>query len=548
VFVAGMSLKNYSDIREEDVELLTRDLDYDDGLSTDIHVRWNQPRSWNTAWSRNIVSHASLLAICDYTLSCLVNLLPSFLAKRWLPSIKVRLLPPLKVHATSWLDGLRGAASLAVLGYHWSRFVLGDVDVVYGQREELNSPLRLPIIRLSFAGLANVAVFFVISGYALSVRPIQLMADPKANAATFGVSFSSSVFRRFFRLYLPAWASTVPTLLWLCFGLQFKLNTVYKELFVVSGAYKKAVEDLHSPIYDHTMAALSQPIIERALFDSASWTQLKLQLAHWLNANFDSTTILEGSWQTDRYQNPYNGNIWTIPVEYRASLFLFLVQIAVCRFRPLYRLIITATLIAYSYYFMRWEMILFLAGFLIAQLDPMLVILEGRMQNKVIKTVYSGFMVMLLLLGLYIASYPPYDAEHAPGFVWLANHVPSFYAWKPWYWFSNGAILAVFAMSRIQSVKAIFCTSIMQYFGHISFAVYLVHLLIAYQFGTIFLYFLLNLTNNLDRHNYPLFTFCFSLSTMYVYALVIWASDVWYRFIDIPSVEFAKWLERKLMM
>jgi len=535
----------------ESVELLSNHAEDDIGdfgwQDTDMKVKWNQTRSWTSTWLQNLFKNLTVKSFGLFLLSFVVNLLPSFVARRYLPSIKVRTFPTTKIHPTSWLDGLRGAASLAVLGYHWSRFVLGNVDLVYGQNDEANSFLRLPVIRLSFAGLANVAVFFVISGYALSVRPIQLMSDPKANAATLGRSFSSSVFRRFFRLYIPAWASTVPTLLWIQFGLQFKLNTVYTQLFIVSGTYKQAVADLHSPIYNGTLVA-GQQLVERATQESPYWHQLKIQMAHFVSANWNSTTILEGSWRTEMYQNPYNGNIWTIPVEYRASLLLFLVQLAVCRFKTGYRLAITTILIGYSYCFMRWEMVLFLAGFLIAQLDPLFEAGETRIKNTYLRKAYISLMVVLMLGGLYMASYPPFDAEHATGFVWLADHVPTFYAWKPWFWFSNGAILAIFAMSRLEFVKAMFCVPIVQYFGQISFAVYLVHLLIAYQFGTMFMYALLNVTNNLDRHNYPLFVVVFTISTVYVYASVIWVSDIWYRFVDIPSVECAKWLERKFMM
>jgi len=115
----------------------------------------------------------------EESLQLVMNVPGSFLTYRnvrkkiW----RIHLTPSHSVHKTSWLDGLRGLASLSIIAYHWSGYVLRDSDISYGTPESdmSSSLLQLPVIRLLYAGPANVCLFFVISGYVLSVKPVELM-------------------------------------------------------------------------------------------------------------------------------------------------------------------------------------------------------------------------------------------------------------------------------------------------------------------------------------------------------------------------------------
>lgn len=67
--------------------------------------------------------------------------------------------------------------------------------------------LTLPIIRLIFpGGIVSVTIFFVISGYVCSIKPIKLANAGKVEDAR--ASIISSACRRFFRLTVPALFAT----------------------------------------------------------------------------------------------------------------------------------------------------------------------------------------------------------------------------------------------------------------------------------------------------------------------------------------------------
>jgi len=241
--------------------------------------------------------------------------------------------------------------------------------------------------------------------------------------------------------------------------------------------------------------------------------------------------------------------MWTIPVEFRASLLLFLVQIAVTRFRISWRILITTGLILWSVYADRFEVILFLAGFLCAQLDPIMTHFEARLETSIKATkLYKLFMVVVLVIGMYLASSPLVDPEHTPGYSWLTKHIPTtFILFKVWFWPSVGGILIVFAISRLPTISRIFTLASFQYLGQISFSIYLVHWFIEMTFGCWFMYSFTYLTRNLDRHNDGLFLLGFGISSLGIAALVICAGDVWCRLVDIPSVKFAKWIESNML-
>lgn len=114
--------------------------------------------------------------------SVLIALLPSF----FLPLIGRS--TPRKLHPTSHLDGLRGYAALFVVFDHvkgswYPRY--GLLDIGYGSTpdpKENSLFLQLPIIRLLHNGEGMVAIFFVVSGYALSYKALKLIR--KRDSAT----------------------------------------------------------------------------------------------------------------------------------------------------------------------------------------------------------------------------------------------------------------------------------------------------------------------------------------------------------------------------
>lgn len=111
---------------------------------------------------------------------------------------------------TAYLDGLRGFAAFVVYWHHhqlWPR-QFGDLifENAYGY-EKRYFLACLPGIRTFFSGgHFAVAIFFIISGYCLSAKPLKLIYAEEYTK--FVENVSSALFRRWLRLYIPLIVTT----------------------------------------------------------------------------------------------------------------------------------------------------------------------------------------------------------------------------------------------------------------------------------------------------------------------------------------------------
>ena len=135
-------------------------------------------------------------------LRLLMFLIPSFLQGRHARE-QIR---PAKLSPTAYLDGMRGLAALFVYFCHYSyqAFIIAKG---WGMDEFNYHFLKLPFFRLFYQGPPAVCVFFVISGYALSYKPLKLARS--RSSAELANTISSLVFRRGIRLFLPTAISTL---------------------------------------------------------------------------------------------------------------------------------------------------------------------------------------------------------------------------------------------------------------------------------------------------------------------------------------------------
>lgn len=136
------------------------------------------------------------------TVRFLIFLVPSFLQGRHMRE-QIR---PAKLGPTAYLDGMRGLAALFVYfcHYFYQAFTIAEG---YGCGETNYHILKLPFLRLWYQGPAAVCVFFIISGYALTYKPLKLLRS--RSWSDFSTCMSSLVFRRGIRLYLPTAISTL---------------------------------------------------------------------------------------------------------------------------------------------------------------------------------------------------------------------------------------------------------------------------------------------------------------------------------------------------
>ena len=257
-----------------------------------------------------------------------VFLFPSFIHRFLIktePSKGVR-------RSTDYLDGIRGVASLFVLFDHYLHGLRGNFEEWgYGQGQN-RSFFQLPFIKLFYAGSCMVAIFFIVSGYVLSHRCIVAMRTDKHDKLF--TTLTSMTFRRSMRLFVPSVIVSFLSFLAVCLRL-FKSElppkhwTVYKETW-------------------HYIRYLNQDLFKL-------WT-----------------------WEIS-YKGFYSPQLWTIPLEFKCSMVLFLFILMVARCRVSVRLFLEGGFVTYLFYNKRWDVALFIMGMLIAELN---IVRDERKQKE----------------------------------------------------------------------------------------------------------------------------------------------------------------------
>jgi len=114
-----------------------------------------------------------------------------------------------KIHPTAWLDALHGIAVLFVFFDHLINLWHKSHTVPYGFSDKNLYSMQLPIINLVYSGHTMVCIFFVISGYVLSSKPLRQIRQRHSDSQLVLVqTVSSSIFRRRRGCFFPVLAST----------------------------------------------------------------------------------------------------------------------------------------------------------------------------------------------------------------------------------------------------------------------------------------------------------------------------------------------------
>lgn len=134
---------------------------------------------------------------------------------------------PRKVSSTAYLNGLRGVAAYVVFWFHFgSEFYSREAWYGYHSRPGRDKwLLQLPIISVALHGMFCVAIFFILSGFVLSYKPLQLVRAREHKALL--KCLASSVFRRGPRLFLPCIPPLVFAALCLWIGV-YDINLQHK--------------------------------------------------------------------------------------------------------------------------------------------------------------------------------------------------------------------------------------------------------------------------------------------------------------------------------
>ncbi|TDZ67940.1 hypothetical protein CTRI78_v002548 [Colletotrichum trifolii] len=194
------------------------------------------------------------------------------------------------------------------------------------------------------------------------------------------------------------------------------------------------------------------------------------------------------------YHTRYDPHTFTIPMELRGSMFIYLFLLGTAAIKARWRLGIGCFLSAYSLVFGRWDMAAFIGGTVLSEWDIRSAAASdetslgypakgnprgGGRKGGVLQTVASAPATRwaATFVALYLLSYPDAAAEWTPGFVTLSSLVPRYYIpLSGWMFYqSMGAVLLLPCILRSPLLVRLLEGRLPQYLGKVSFSLYLVH-------------------------------------------------------------------------
>ncbi|KIV84086.1 hypothetical protein PV11_06060 [Exophiala sideris] len=252
---------------------------------------------------------------------------------------------PIMTNRITSLDGLRGIACLLIFNFHWV------LEHGYGNRTkdaaaEVNLWWEMPWISWMYAGNSMIYVFFVISGYVLSHKPLtQIHQNNGARTAAYP-TIASSAFRRGIRLFLPT-----------------MLDTFITALLV------------RTPIYDLSIRTFLDAKMRKSFLDiwigpkrpeTTFWQEMRVAFRTcW--GYIDSGMIPWSNREID--VRAYDDVHWTIPVEFKCSMMLFMLLLSTANLRTRVRLVIHCVAALYAFTNNRQALFCFFAGMVLAETD-----------------------------------------------------------------------------------------------------------------------------------------------------------------------------------
>jgi peptidoglycan/LPS O-acetylase OafA/YrhL len=434
-----------------------------------------------------------------------------------LPNKIFRRSNPLPITPTSYLDGLRGFAALMVYCLHhqvWAHESLNAdaiIENAFGYNRQYYFA-AFPGIRTFFSGghLA-VSIFFVISGYVLSAKPLRLMRQ--GEMVKLGDNLSSALFRRWLRLYMPVISTTF---IWML------LNYFIRDLSIL------------------------RP--EAKLFD---------EIWRWYADIKEFTFIFrEGGepWFT------YNFHVWTIPLEFKGSIVVYTALMAFSRCTKSMRLWCTTGLVFYFLYICDgWYLASFVAGMLLCDLD--LLAEENELPSIIqrFEAYKDSIFVSLFVIGIYLGGVPAFSKDisvlrESPGWHYLSFLKPqAVYSYKQFYLFWAGVFIVV-AVPRIAWLKRFMESSFCQYLGRVSYAFYLVHGPILWSIGDRVYAAIgwtkeshvITITNWINVFPLPQWgpmglEFSFLAAQLILLPLTLWVARIVTSLVDESSIRFSRW-------
>lgn len=430
--------------------------------------------------------------------------------------------PSKPLSPTAYLDGLRGFAAFMVYWMHhqlWAHTGIPDGEALeYGYGHNGRHFFAcLPVVRTFFSGgHIAVAVFFVISGYVLSAKPLSLMHT--GELLRLDDNLASALFRRWARLYIPCMATTF---LFATSWHAFNIPTFWPQ---------------HQPNY-------------------------LAEVRHWY-AEFKNWSFLFG----ESLFFSYNVHLWSIPVEFRGSITVYTTLLALSRATKNARLWLEVGLIFFFLYEVDgWYLSMFLAGMHICDLTLLaendeLPRIYSRLKPYKLYITYIFFTIGIFLSGVPSAGPGLGALQDSPGWHYLLFLKPEVMTDFKWLYLFWAAAFIVASTRHIAWLKFFFETPFCQYLGRISYSLYLVHGPILWTLGErIYLAVGWPGRDNIPddvvpwKNLYPLpktgpmfLEVRFLLPHLILLPVTLWTAEITTKLFDEPGIKIPRWLYNKV--
>ncbi|KAF9888568.1 hypothetical protein FE257_008500 [Aspergillus nanangensis] len=374
---------------------------------------------------------------------------------------------------TTWLDGLRGIAAAIVAFDHffmsevWHPFVSFWTDPPEANRHIV----QLPPIRILFSAHGMVTLFMVISGYAISLSLLKARNSPQ-----FLSRVSSAIVRRVFRIYLPV-----------------MVTATIAQLFYFFDLY-------NWPFDEALLADLPKP-----------WTSPWAHIKWLLNYMVESINVI-----AFEYRGGLNGQLWTMPLEFRGSNVVYLLITGLSTWRAKSRLYVLPIIAAFYLWYGNWDIFGFIWGLWLAEraitassslaasenlgnefemaefedeakplfsLSRGLALCRGKRRCSGLKPGHYAILkrigvILVFAMGFYLLCLGN-DGHLPPGYQFLSVLQPARWKdnWDVYHWCfkSVGAAMLVYAIAEVPCFQRPLNSRLVQYLGKISFALYLLH-------------------------------------------------------------------------
>ena len=283
-----------------------------------------------------------------------------------------------------------------------------------------------------------VDIFFVISGYVLSAKPLRLAREGRHGDAY--KTIASSTLRRGPRLLLPCLAHTLVVVVFMRLGW----------------------------------------LGDRGLQKWAPLDSLVEEMMRWMKSSLAFISPFSGG-------HDYEAHLWTMPAEFQGSLLVYLVCLAFGRSSNTFRSVGMVVVAGYWLYMTHWFYFLFTSGMICADIRLMLepaisldVDPDTTPKRSLLNRVSHGIAVFACL---WILSFPRFNegASESPGYATLVTLIPPSWRgeiYQSMWWLVITAPVFIFVLDSAgpESIYQKFLTSgFIQYLGDISFALYLCH-------------------------------------------------------------------------